>query len=604
MSFKELNLVDPILKALAEKGYETPTPIQQKAIPHILDRKDVLGCAQTGSGKTAAFAIPILQLVHQREKKNDSKPQLRCLIVTPTRELAIQIEENFTAYAKYTNIKSTVIFGGVNQNEQVRKLKKGVHILTATPGRLLDLMNQGFVNLETIKLFVLDEADRMLDMGFIHDIKKLLKVIPEKRQSLFFSATMPDNIVKLANGILNKPIKVEVTPVSSTVDTIQQRLYYTDKKRKRDLLLHVLENQDIESVLIFTRTKYGADKVARMLTKKGTKAAAIHGDKSQNNRQKALKAFKDKKLRALVATDIAARGIDIDSLEYVINFEISNMPETYVHRIGRSGRAGKNGVAISFCDHTERAYVKDIQKLIGKKLNIVDEHPFPQSAVDPALSENKDDKQNQRIIIDANAQTEIALNRINGKKQAVKSKRTAIILPQHARKQTKSSSKNLFTKTGEKKVIDGLNCEKVVVKNDLKTVDAWLTNDISYTFKNIYPFNTNGLDLIFAAASNEGVLNGLVMEASIQNHANGKITTIKTSVEKKKIKKKEFEIPSGYTLIDNTNAKSNAKVVSPMDMIQSTQAKIKAATEKMEKMKKAQGASEATKEVAPTPEKH
>ena len=394
MSFKELNLVDPILKALAEKGYKTPTPIQQKAIPHILDRKDVLGCAQTGSGKTAAFAIPILQLVHQREKKNDSKPQLRCLIVTPTRELAIQIEENFTAYAKYTNIKSTVIFGGVNQNEQVRKLKKGVHILTATPGRLLDLMNQGFVNLETIKLFVLDEADRMLDMGFIHDIKKLLKVIPEKRQSLFFSATMPDNIVKLANGILNKPIKVEVTPVSSTVDTIQQRLYYTDKKRKRDLLLHVLENQDIESVLIFTRTKYGADKVARMLTKKGTKAAAIHGDKSQNNRQKALKAFKDKKLRALVATDIAARGIDIDSLEYVINFEISNMPETYVHRIGRSGRAGKNGVAISFCDHTERAYVKDIQKLIGKKLNIVDEHPFPQSAVDPALSENKDDKQN------------------------------------------------------------------------------------------------------------------------------------------------------------------------------------------------------------------
>ena len=392
MSFKELNLVDPILKALAEKGYENPTPIQQKAIPHILERRDVLGCAQTGSGKTAAFAIPILQLVHEREKNKDNKPKIRCLIVTPTRELAIQIDDNFKAYAKHTNIKSTVIFGGVNQNEQVRKLKKGVHILTATPGRLLDLMNQGFINLETIKLFVLDEADRMLDMGFIHDIKKLLKVIPEKRQSLFFSATMPDNIVKLANGILQKPIKVEVTPVSSTVDTIQQRLYYTDKKLKRSLLLHVLENPEIESVLVFTRTKYGADKVARMLTKKGTKAAAIHGDKSQNNRQKALKAFKDKKLRALVATDIAARGIDIDSLEYVINFEISNMPETYVHRIGRSGRAGKNGVAISFCDHTERAYVKDIQKLIGKKLEVISDHPFPQSAEDPALSENKDDK--------------------------------------------------------------------------------------------------------------------------------------------------------------------------------------------------------------------
>ncbi len=393
MSFKKLNLVDPILKALAEKGYEAPTPIQHKAIPFILDRRDVLGCAQTGSGKTAAFAIPILQLVHEREKSREGKPKLRCLIVTPTRELAIQIEENFQAYAKYTNIKSTVIFGGVNQNEQVRKLKKGVHILTATPGRLLDLMNQGFINLETIKLFVLDEADRMLDMGFIHDIKKLLKVIPEKRQSLFFSATMPDNIVKLANGILKNPKMVEVTPVSSTVDTIQQRLYYTDKKQKRNLLLHVLENPEIESVLIFTRTKYGADKVARLLTKKGTKAAAIHGDKSQNNRQKALKAFKDRKLRALVATDIAARGIDINSLEYVINFEISNMPETYVHRIGRSGRAGKDGVAISFCDHTERAYVRDIQKLIGKKLEVVNEHPFPQSDEDPALLENKDDKQ-------------------------------------------------------------------------------------------------------------------------------------------------------------------------------------------------------------------
>ncbi len=390
MSFKQLNLVDPILKALDEKGYKNPTPIQEQAIPYILDRRDVMGCAQTGSGKTAAFAIPILQLVYNKENDAKGKVPIRCLIVTPTRELAIQIDENFKAYAKYTNIRSTVVFGGVSQGEQVRAIKKGVHILTATPGRLLDLMNQGIVSLSDIKLFVLDEADRMLDMGFIHDIKKLLKVIPEKRQSLFFSATMPDNIVKLANGILNNPVKVEVTPVSSTVDTINQSIYYTNKKQKRDLLLHILENEKIESALVFTRTKYGADKVARMLTKKGSKAAAIHGDKSQNNRQKALKQFKEGKLRVLVATDIAARGIDIDSLEWVINFEISNMPETYVHRIGRSGRAGKNGNAISFCDHAERAYVRDIQKLIGKKLDVIDGHPFPQSATDPALEENKD----------------------------------------------------------------------------------------------------------------------------------------------------------------------------------------------------------------------
>jgi len=392
MSFKELNLVDPILKALAEKGYEKPTPIQEEAIPYILDRRDVLGCAQTGSGKTAAFAIPILQLVYQRENENKGKFPIRCLIVTPTRELAIQIDENFKAYAKHTNIKSTVIFGGVNQGEQVRAIKRGVHILTATPGRLLDLMNQGIVSLSDIKLFVLDEADRMLDMGFIHDIKKLLKVIPAKRQSLFFSATMPDNIVKLANGILNNPKMVEVTPVSSTVDTINQYIYYTNKKQKRDLLLHVLKDQAIESALVFTRTKYGADKIARLLSKKGISAAAIHGDKSQNNRQKALKAFKDNKLRVLVATDIAARGIDIDSLEHVIQFEISNMPETYVHRIGRSGRAGKNGVAIAFCDHDERAYVKDIQKLIGKKLDEISDHPFPQAEFDPAIEAKKNEQ--------------------------------------------------------------------------------------------------------------------------------------------------------------------------------------------------------------------
>ena len=393
MSFKQLDLVDPILKALAEKGYENPTPIQASAIPHILNNRDVIGCAQTGSGKTAAFAIPILQTVYKHENDKKGKIPIRCLIVTPTRELAIQIDENFKAYAKHTNIKSTVVFGGVNQAGQVRAIRNGVHILTATPGRLLDLMNQGIVSLKDIKIFVLDEADRMLDMGFIHDIKKLLKVIPKKRQSLFFSATMPDNITKLASTILDNPERIEVTPVSSTVDTISQYLYYTNKKQKRDLLLHVLQDEKMESVLVFTRTKYGADKVARMLSKKGSSAAAIHGDKSQNNRQKALKAFKDGKLRVLVATDIAARGIDIDSLKYVINFEISNMPETYVHRIGRSGRAGKDGVAISFCDHAERAYVKDIQKLTGKKLDVISDHPFPQSDVDPALEAGTDSSQ-------------------------------------------------------------------------------------------------------------------------------------------------------------------------------------------------------------------
>jgi ATP-dependent RNA helicase RhlE len=393
MSFKQLDLIDPILKALAEKGYEHPTPIQASAIPHILNKRDVIGCAQTGSGKTAAFAIPILQTVYKHENDKKGKIPIRCLIVTPTRELAIQIDENFKLYAKHTNIKSTVVFGGVNQAAQVRAIKQGIHILTATPGRLLDLMNQGIISLKDIKIFVLDEADRMLDMGFIHDIKKLLKVIPEKRQSLFFSATMPDNITKLANSILKNPERIEVTPVSSTVDTISQYLYYTNKKQKRDLLLHVLQDEKMESVLVFTRTKYGADKVARLLTKKGSKAAAIHGDKSQNNRQKSLKAFKEGKLRVLVATDIAARGIDIDSLKYVINFEISNMPETYVHRIGRSGRAGKDGVAISFCDHTERAYVKDIQKLTGRKLDVVSDHPFPQSDVDPALEAGTDNKQ-------------------------------------------------------------------------------------------------------------------------------------------------------------------------------------------------------------------
>jgi len=376
MSFNSLSIIEPILLALKEEGYTTPTPIQSQAIPIVLKGKDLLGCAQTGTGKTAAFAIPIIQLL-SAVKTNEKKRKIRSLILTPTRELAIQIGESFNAYAKHTSLNNTVIFGGVNQNPQTTKLHAGVDILIATPGRLLDLMNQGHLSLRDIEIFVLDEADRMLDMGFIHDVKKLLTVLPKKKQSLFFSATMPPEIVKLANSILHNPEEVSVTPVSSTVDIIQQYIYFVDRGQKNNLLLHVLQDPKIKTALVFTRTKHGADKVVKFLEKSQIKAEAIHGNKSQNARQRALSNFKEQTTRVLVATDIAARGIDVDELEYVINYEISNLPETYVHRIGRTGRAGAKGTALSFCDAEEKDFLKDIEKLIAKKIDIIEEHPFP-----------------------------------------------------------------------------------------------------------------------------------------------------------------------------------------------------------------------------------
>lgn len=376
MSFESLNLEAPLLKAVKEEGYTTPTPIQVQAIPLVLRGNDLLGCAQTGTGKTAAFAIPILQLL-SKDKSFDRRKKIRSLIVTPTRELAIQIEESFTAYGRHTGLTCTVVFGGVGQTPQTKALQRGVDILVATPGRLLDLMNQGFVSLKDVEIFVLDEADRMLDMGFIHDVKKLLAVLPRKRQSLFFSATMPPEIVKLADTILQNPSKVEVTPVSSTADTVSQFLYYVDKGNKNALLLHLLRDPKIKTALVFTRTKHGADKVVKMLVNHDIKAEAIHGNKAQNARQRALANFKAQTTRVLVATDIAARGIDVDDLEYVVNFEIPNIAETYVHRIGRTGRAGANGTALSFCDAEEKAYLKDIEKLIGRKIPLIDAHPFP-----------------------------------------------------------------------------------------------------------------------------------------------------------------------------------------------------------------------------------
>jgi len=377
MTFDELDLIEPILNALKNEGYTSPTPIQEKSIPIILKGGDLLGCAQTGTGKTAAFAIPILQQLYNQKGDNRGQRKIKALIVTPTRELAIQIGESFASYGKNTNLKHAVIFGGVSQSSQVNAIKSGVEILIATPGRLLDLIGQGVVKMNELSIFVLDEADRMLDMGFIHDVKKILKVIPEKRQSLFFSATMPESIMVLASKILTDPRKVEVTPVSSTAETIQQEVFFVDAGNKKDLLIHVLEDESIITALVFTRTKHGADKVVKILAKANVKAEAIHGNKSQNARQKALKNFKDHSTRVLVATDIAARGIDIDELAFVINYEIPNIPETYVHRIGRTGRAGNNGKAISFCDVEERAYLKDIQKLIDIQLPVNNEHPFP-----------------------------------------------------------------------------------------------------------------------------------------------------------------------------------------------------------------------------------
>jgi len=379
MKFEDLKIIPSILKALNDENYTEPTSIQEKAIPLVLNKEDVLGSAQTGTGKTAAFAIPILQHLLNDHKNRKGKRKILSLIVTPTRELAIQIGESFDTYGKYTSIKNTVIYGGVSQLTQTNTLKRGVDVLVATPGRLLDLMNQGFISLHNVKYFVLDEADRMLDMGFIHDIKKILAELPKKRQSLFFSATMPKSILSLSQQILNNPKKVLVNPVSSTAETIQQYLYTTNKNTKTNLLLHILKNKDLNQVLLFSRTKHGADKIVRNLKKKNIECAAIHGDKSQNQRQRALSEFKEEKIRVLVATDIAARGIDIDKLRYVINFDIPNESETYVHRIGRCGRAGEEGVSISISEPEENIYIKDIEKLINQKIQVVEDNPFPQT---------------------------------------------------------------------------------------------------------------------------------------------------------------------------------------------------------------------------------
>lgn len=379
MSFKNLNLVEPILSALQQEGYTVPTPIQAQAIPYILQRRDLLGCAQTGTGKTAAFAIPILQILS--ESKPARAGAIRALILTPTRELAIQIEENLTAYGRFMNLKNLVIFGGVPQRSQTDALRRGVDILVATPGRLLDLVNQRYVNLNDIEMFVLDEADRMLDMGFVTDVKKIIQKLPEQKQTLFFSATMPSEIQRLANTILVNPAKVEVSPVSSTAEKIDQTLYLVEKKDKKSLLMLLLENQEIDSVLIFARTKHGADKVTKDLTRSGVNAEAIHGDKSQGQRQRALLNFKNRRTRVLVATDIAARGIDVDNLGYVINYELPNVAETYVHRIGRTGRAGASGRAISFCDTEEKVYLRDIQRLIGKPIPVEENHPYHEAPI-------------------------------------------------------------------------------------------------------------------------------------------------------------------------------------------------------------------------------
>ncbi len=374
MQFENLGLNAPILKALKEQGYEKPSPIQEKAIPPALAGRDVLGCAQTGTGKTCAFATPILQRL---ETVAGPKRPIRALILTPTRELAIQIGESFDAYGKYLKPRHTVIFGGVGQNPQVEALKKGVDILVATPGRLMDLHDQGFVALDALEIFVLDEADRMLDMGFIHDVRKILKWLPQKKQTLFFSATMPPEISELVNSLLKNPVKVAVDPISSPVEVIRQSVYLVDKGNKTALLAHLMERKRAKNALVFTRTKHGANKVARDLGKAGISAAAIHGNKSQTARQQALADFKAGNIRCLVATDIAARGLDIEELSHVFNYNLPEVPETYVHRIGRTGRAGRGGEAIAFCDFGEKPLLKDIEKLIGKKIPLVENHPYP-----------------------------------------------------------------------------------------------------------------------------------------------------------------------------------------------------------------------------------
>ncbi|MFA7274583.1 MAG: DEAD/DEAH box helicase [Crocinitomicaceae bacterium] len=376
MTFKELGIIDPILRALEEKGYINPTPIQEKSIPILLKGKDLLGCAQTGTGKTASFAIPIIQLLEQNKSEVKGQRRVKALIVTPTRELAIQIADNFKAYSKNTHLRNTVIFGGVKQGTQTAALRQGVDILIATPGRLLDLIQQKFVSLRDVEYFVLDEADQMLDMGFIHDIKKIIAMLPKKRQSLFFSATMPKASAELSTQILGEYERVDIQPEQATAEKVEQGIYFVSKADKPRLLVHLLQTENKGATLVFTRTKHGADKVVKTLVKHNITAAAIHGNKSQPQRQKALSAFKEGKMNVLVATDIAARGIDVSDMPLVINFDLPNVSETYVHRIGRTGRAQASGTALSFCDQEEKAYLKDIQKLIAQQIPVMTDNPF------------------------------------------------------------------------------------------------------------------------------------------------------------------------------------------------------------------------------------
>ncbi|HEY5575847.1 MAG TPA: DEAD/DEAH box helicase [Clostridiaceae bacterium] len=380
MLFKTLDIIEPILKALKEEGYTSPTPIQERSIPAILQGKDLEGCAQTGTGKTAAFAVPILQLLYSgkepRRTRETEQVKISALVLAPTRELAIQIGESFSSYGKYTGLRNTVIFGGVSQKSQTDILKAGVDILIATPGRLLDLMQQKFISLQDVKFFVLDEADRMLDMGLGHDVKRIISKLPKIKQTMLFSATKSLEISKLMDALLVDPVKVAVTPVSSTIDVVSQEVYMVDKKKKKSLLISLLKDNSTDSVLVFSRTKHGANKITGDLIKSGIEAQAIHGNKSQNARQLALNNFKEKKIRVLVATDIAARGIDVEELPLVINFDLPDVPETYVHRIGRTGRAGSTGSAISFCDEEEKPMLKDIQKVISKSIQVVENHPY------------------------------------------------------------------------------------------------------------------------------------------------------------------------------------------------------------------------------------
>ncbi len=397
MSFKDLGLIDPILRAVREEGYPKPMPIQVQAVPHILAGKDLIGCAQTGTGKTAAFALPIIQRLVERAGPRNARRLLRVLILTPTRELATQIGDSFAAYGRHTSIRHTVIFGGVGKMPQVRALRKGVEVVVATPGRLLDLMGQGLIQLRDLKIFVLDEADRMLDMGFIPDVKRIVAALPEERQTLFFSATMPSNMVRLAGSIVRDPVHVEAAPTATTVEAVEQRVYHVIRSKKRNLLEHLLKtDQGISRALVFSRTKHGADRIAKQLARADVNSQAIHGNKSQKARERALARFKAGQARVLVATDIAARGIDIDSVSHVINYDLPHVPESYVHRIGRTARAGAAGVALSFCSVEERKLLAGIEKLIRMKLAVVSDHPYPMSASEHSAKAEPAPKQARR----------------------------------------------------------------------------------------------------------------------------------------------------------------------------------------------------------------